>query len=103
MIMQLRYTFLSHLQTNQLCHDLCFPFICSVFYVIPFAVIQLVEKPFDILPEAKVSGGESSKPAESTKTADLRQNVYEFGILLLETITGRLPDSENQLVDWVIF
>lgn len=71
---------------------------------IPFALTQLVERPFEVLPKAQ-TGEDSSKPAETIKAADTRQNVYEFGILLLETITGRLPYSEEQgsLVDWVSF
>ncbi|XP_021766121.1 protein MALE DISCOVERER 1-like [Chenopodium quinoa] len=76
----------------------------SIIYLTDDYAAKLVEKPFDVLPEAKVSGEDGSKPSVSTKTADLRQNVYEFGILLLETITGRLPYSEEQgyLVDWAL-
>ncbi|KMT04419.1 hypothetical protein BVRB_8g180950 [Beta vulgaris subsp. vulgaris] len=64
---------------------------------------KLVERPFEVLPKAQ-TGEDSSKPAETIKAADTRQNVYEFGILLLETITGRLPYSEEQgsLVDWAM-
>uniref|UniRef100_A0A803ME01 Protein kinase domain-containing protein n=1 Tax=Chenopodium quinoa TaxID=63459 RepID=A0A803ME01_CHEQI len=76
----------------------------SIIYLTDDYAAKLVEKPFDVLPEAKVSGEDGSKPSVSTKTADLRQNVYEFGILLLETITGRLPYSEEEgyLVDWAL-
>lgn len=35
--------------------------------------------------------------------ADPESNVYNFGILMLETISGKLPFSEEQgfLVNWV--
>lgn len=36
---------------------------------------------------------------------DLESNIYNFGILLLEIISGKLPYSEEQgfLVNWVYF
>jgi len=48
---------------------------------------------------------DGSSPAPVSKTpADPAENVYCFGMLLLEVITGRLPDSEEHgsLIDWVI-
>lgn len=37
--------------------------------------------------------------------ADTEENVYCFGVLLLEIISGKFPYSEEHgpLVDWVIF
>lgn len=74
----------------------------AAIYLTDDYAAKVVEKPFEVLPKAIVSIEDGSKPAELTKAADPRQNVYDFGILLLETITGRLPYSEEQgsLVDW---
>lgn len=57
------------------------------------------------------SGGSSKSHDEEDKpkhsdlppTADPETNVYDFGVLLLEIISGKLPHSEEQgaLVDWV--
>ncbi|KAK9714532.1 hypothetical protein RND81_06G101700 [Saponaria officinalis] len=62
---------------------------------------KLAERPFEILPKSK-DISEEGPPAGSTASADPRENVYDFGILLLEIIAGRLPYSEQDgvLIDW---
>jgi len=66
-------------------------------------MFQLAEVTFrSILEPAKSSvRGESKK--YGMLRASLDQNVYDFGILLLEIISGKLPQSEEQgnLVNWV--
>ncbi|KAE9591345.1 hypothetical protein Lal_00038512 [Lupinus albus] len=49
----------------------------------------------------KMSGNDSKK-SELPPHADPETNVYNFGILLLEIISGKLPHSEEQgnLVNW---
>ncbi|OIV95239.1 hypothetical protein TanjilG_21629 [Lupinus angustifolius] len=46
--------------------------------------------------------GDDSKKSELPPHADPETNVYNFGILLLEIISGKLPHSEEQgnLVNW---
>ncbi|XP_019439615.1 PREDICTED: protein MALE DISCOVERER 1-like isoform X2 [Lupinus angustifolius] len=46
--------------------------------------------------------GDDSKKSELPPHADRETNVYNFGILLLEIISGKLPHSEEQgnLVNW---
>lgn len=87
-------------------HDLSPPVVHSklssstVFLTDDYAA-KIVEKPFEVLPN-KVSVEDGSKQAESKPRVDPAENVYDFGILLLEVITGRLPNSEEHgsLVDW---
>lgn len=54
--------------------------------------------------KSESSGGSSKKSESSSRPhADLESNVYDFGILLLEIISGKLRHSEEQgsLVNWV--
>ncbi|CAK8530723.1 unnamed protein product [Lathyrus sativus] len=55
----------------------------------------------DITRPLPTSKGESSKKPEIQR-ANFYTNVYDFGILLLEIISGKLPQSEEQgsLVNW---
>ncbi|KAJ1414135.1 Serine-threonine/tyrosine-protein kinase, catalytic domain [Sesbania bispinosa] len=55
----------------------------------------------NVVSAAKTSGGDSKK-SESPTRDDLANNVYDFGILLLEIISGKLPCSEEEgnLVNW---
>ncbi|WJX26797.1 hypothetical protein P8452_15674 [Trifolium repens] len=62
---------------------------------------KLAEVTFRSIAEsAKPTRGDSKK-SEMTRAA-LDNNVYDFGILLLEIISGKLPQSEEQgnLVNW---
>lgn len=56
----------------------------------------------DLSSKSKISGNEESEHSELPPLADPELNVYCFGILLLETISGKLPYSEEQgpLVNW---
>ncbi|RVW31899.1 Protein MALE DISCOVERER 2 [Vitis vinifera] len=56
----------------------------------------------DLSSKSKISGNEESEHSELPPLADPESNVYCFGILLLETISGKLPYSEEQgpLVNW---
>lgn len=51
----------------------------------------------------KTSGDAESEHSELPPFADPEVNVYSFGILLLEIISGKLPYSEEQgpLEKWV--
>ena len=53
----------------------------------------------------KLDDYESSKHSELPSHADPETNVYNYGILLLEIISGRLPYSKEHgyLLDWVKF
>ncbi|XP_057433004.1 protein MALE DISCOVERER 2 isoform X2 [Lotus japonicus] len=53
-----------------------------------------------VSPPTKTTGGDSKKSDHSR--VDLETNVYNFGVLLLEIISGKLPYSEEQgnLVNW---
>ena len=55
---------------------------------------------------SKYKNGSSHDNAEHSELpplADPESNVYSFGVLLLEIISGKLPYSEEQgpLVNWV--
>lgn len=52
----------------------------------------------------KISGDGDSEHSVLPPLADPDTNVYSFGILLLEIISGKLPYSEEQgpLEKWVI-
>ncbi|KAL9233985.1 hypothetical protein vseg_008912 [Gypsophila vaccaria] len=87
-------------------HDLSSPVLHSklnsaAIYLTDDYAAKLAEKPFEILPKTKDSS-EDAPAAASIASADPRENVYDFGILLLEVITGRLPYSEQEgsLIDW---
>lgn len=47
-------------------------------------------------------GGEDKDPSDSL-SVDSASNVYSFGMIMLETISGRLPYSQEQgsVLDWV--
>ncbi|KAI4343029.1 hypothetical protein MLD38_027578 [Melastoma candidum] len=47
-------------------------------------------------------GGDGSKHSEPSSGDDIKSNVYSFGIILLEVISGRYMYSEEQgsIVDW---
>ncbi|XP_059664263.1 protein MALE DISCOVERER 2-like isoform X2 [Cornus florida] len=52
--------------------------------------------------KSRISGENESGHSELPRPADLESNVYNFGLLLLEIISGKPPYSEEQgpLVDW---
>ncbi|KAA8519643.1 hypothetical protein F0562_013912 [Nyssa sinensis] len=54
--------------------------------------------------KSKISGENESEHSELPPLADPETNVYSFGILLLEIISGKLPYSEDQgpLVHWAV-
>lgn len=56
----------------------------------------------EFVAKGKISDDEGSNPSQ-LPFADLESNVYNFGIVMLEIITGKLPYSEEQgfLVNWV--
>lgn len=76
----------------------------TAIYLTDDYAAKLAERPFENIPKASESGEDGSKPADLTKQPDPRQNILEFGILLLEIVTGRLPYSEEEgsLVDWAL-
>lgn len=53
--------------------------------------------------KSRVSTENESKHCDLPCTADVETDVYNFGVLLLEIVSGRLSYSEKQghLVDWV--
>uniref|UniRef100_A0A5B6ZHF5 Putative LRR receptor-like serine/threonine-protein kinase MRH1 n=1 Tax=Davidia involucrata TaxID=16924 RepID=A0A5B6ZHF5_DAVIN len=55
-----------------------------------------------IASKSKISGENESEHSELPPLADPETNVYSFGIMLLEIISGKLPYSEEQgpLVNW---
>ncbi|XP_027339110.1 protein MALE DISCOVERER 2-like [Abrus precatorius] len=71
-----------------------------IFLTDDFAA-KLAEVTFrSIVTPAKTSGGDSKKIELSTQE-NIESNVYKFGILLLEVISGKLPSSEEgNLVNW---
>ncbi|KAH9618236.1 hypothetical protein KSS87_023368 [Heliosperma pusillum] len=87
-------------------HDLYPPIAHSklnsaAIYLTDDYAAKLAERPFEVLPKSKDSG-EDRPLAEAASKVDPRENVYDFGILLLEIITGGVPYSEEEgsLVDW---
>ncbi|XP_059669725.1 protein MALE DISCOVERER 2-like isoform X2 [Cornus florida] len=53
-------------------------------------------------PKSRISGEIESEHSELPSHADPETNIYSFGILLLEIISGKLPNSEEQgpLENW---
>lgn len=68
-------------------------------------VSQVAEINFwsDFVSKSKISGPEDSEHSELPPLADPESNVFSFGIVLLETISGKLPYSAGQgsLLNWV--
>ncbi|KAL5707539.1 hypothetical protein ACHQM5_018430 [Ranunculus cassubicifolius] len=66
-----------------------------------WADIRAKSKMSGELPKSKLSG-ELSEYSELPSTVDPETNVYSFGLLLLEIISGKLPYSEKEgsLLDW---
>lgn len=55
----------------------------------------------DFSSKSKISGESDSEHSELPPLADGETNVYSFGVLLLEVISGRLPYSEEgPIVNW---
>ncbi|KAF8413734.1 hypothetical protein HHK36_001727 [Tetracentron sinense] len=56
----------------------------------------------DIASKSKISSEDELEHSELSRLADSEMNVYSFGILLLEIISGMLPYSEEKgsLVNW---
>lgn len=52
---------------------------------------------------SKISRENDSEHSELPPFSDPETNVYSFGIMLLEIISGKLPNEEEQghLVNWV--
>lgn len=57
----------------------------------------------DIVSKSKNPSENESEHSELPPLVDVETNVYSFGILMLETISGKLPYSEEQglLMNWV--
>ncbi|KAG9447885.1 hypothetical protein H6P81_014013 [Aristolochia fimbriata] len=57
----------------------------------------------DMMIKGKITGDEDNEVSELPQ-GDTESNVYNFGILLLEIISGKLPYSEEQgsLVNWAV-
>jgi len=72
----------------------------------PFHFYQVSEISFgkNVLSQASSPGHESQK-SDLPPHADPETDVYNFGVLLLEIISGKLPYSEEQghITDWVSF
>lgn len=66
-------------------------------------LLQIAEVGFLSKVKSKSSSEDEKENPELPPSADPETNVYSFGILLLEAISGKLPHSEEQghLVDWV--
>ncbi|XP_061342750.1 protein MALE DISCOVERER 2-like [Gastrolobium bilobum] len=87
-------------------HDLNTPvahsnFSSSMIFLTDDFAAKIAEITFGNVSRAKKTGGDSKK-SELPPHANLETNVYDFGILLLEIISGKLPYSEEQgnLVNW---
>lgn len=57
----------------------------------------------ELVTKSKNTAENESEHSELPPLADAETNVYSFGILMLETISGKLPYSEEQglLMNWV--
>lgn len=66
---------------------------------------QIAEISFltDVAVKSKITGDDESEHSELPPLADTETNVYSFGILLLEIISGKLPYSaeHGSLLNWV--
>ncbi|KAI4332546.1 hypothetical protein L6164_017446 [Bauhinia variegata] len=73
----------------------------SIFLTDDFAA-KLTEITSGKKAETVNSNKEASKSTELPAPADPETNVYDFGVLLLETISGKLPNSkeDGNLVEW---
>lgn len=95
-----RYIYIFPLSYCILCYQ-----INRVKIVFILLIFQLAEITFrSIVDPSTTTRGDSSKKAEMQRAA-FDTNVYDFGILLLEIISGKLPHSGEQgnLVNWVSF
>lgn len=74
-------------------------------YIICFSFSQIAEISFGTgaSSKSKISGENDSEHSELPPFSDPETNVYSFGIMLLEIISGKLPNKEEQgpLVNWV--
>lgn len=72
---------------------------------IMFLSLQIAEISFgtDTSSKSKNSGENDSEHSELPPFSDPETNVYCFGLMLLEIISGKLPNIEEQapLVNWV--
>lgn len=80
----------------------------NIFVDHRFALLsQIVERDFwaELALKPKVSGENESEHSELCPSSDPETNVYSFGLLLLEIISGKLPYSKEQgpLLSWVSF
>ncbi|KAA8515098.1 hypothetical protein F0562_018115 [Nyssa sinensis] len=66
------------------------------------AKIAEVSFSIDVASKRRISGESESEHSELPPLADLETNVYSFGLLLLEIISGKLPYTKEQgtLVNW---
>lgn len=57
----------------------------------------------DLTAKSKIANEEPSEHHQMNPAADPASNVYSFGIMLLEIISGKVPYNEEQgsLVNWV--
>lgn len=57
----------------------------------------------DLATKSKIADEEQSEHSLLHPEADPESNVYSFGIMLLEIISGKVPYNEEQgsLVNWV--
>lgn len=78
--------------------------VCQVpSNISPFYCSQISEISFGKHAKTNTTGDESHKSSELPPQADPETDVYNFGVLLLEIISGKLPYSEEQghLANWV--
>ncbi|KAF7151441.1 hypothetical protein RHSIM_Rhsim02G0143600 [Rhododendron simsii] len=94
----------------QYMHDLNPPvahsnLVSRAIFVTDDNAAKIVEIDFwaELALKSKISGENESEHSELRPSSDPETNVYSFGVLLLEIISGKLPYSEEQgpLVSWM--
>lgn len=69
----------------------------------PISFAQIAEMSFWEELATKSKSGENEENSELPPLVDPETNIYSFGLVLLETVTAKLPYSEEQgpLLNWV--